>query len=87
MNITVLNDKLEETFITKVTIINPNPEPVPILDKYHCLFHGSSEVSYGRHYFRFPITHIGYKRLVSSLQTDYIGILKVDFGAAGFDEV
>jgi len=86
MNIEVSNDS-EETFITKVTIINPNPDPVSILHKYRCLFRGSPVVTYGRHLFRFPITHMGYKRLVSSLQSDYAGVLKVEFGAAGFDTV
>jgi len=85
--IEIPSDRLEETFITKVTIINPNPASVPIEEKYHCLFRGSSEVSYGRHHFRFPITHMGYKRLVSSLQSDYAGVLKVDFSGSGFDEV
>jgi len=87
MNIEIPDDNLEETFITKVTIINPNPDPVPISDKYHCLFRGSSVVTYGRHLFRFPITHMGYKRLVSSFQSDFRGMLRVDFGAAGFDVV
>jgi len=87
VNIEVPNDNLEETFITKVTIINPHPVPVILPPKYHCLFHGASMVSYGRHLFRFPITHMGYKRLVSSLQSDYAGVLKVEFGSAGFDTV
>jgi len=87
VNVEIPNDNLEETFITKVTIINPCSSPVALSDKYRCLFRGSSEVSYGRHLFRFPITHMGYKRLVSSLQSDYAGVLNVDFGATGFDEV
>lgn len=85
--IEVVDDKLEKTFITKVTIINPNPSPVPIKEKYRCLFKGDSEVSYGRHHFRFPITHMGYKRLVSSFQSDYVGVFLVDFGGSDFDEV
>jgi len=85
VNIELPDDNLEETFITKVTITNPKPDPVPVPSKYHCLFRGSPVVFYGRHLFRFPITHMGYKRLVSSLQSDFAGILKVDFGAAGFD--
>jgi len=85
--IEVINDSLEETFIARVTIVNPNPSPVIIKEKYRCLFRGNSEVSYGRHYFRFPITHMGYKRLVSSFQADYAGVFKVDFGSSGFDEV
>jgi hypothetical protein len=81
------NDTLEETFIAKVTIINPSPTPVAIKEKYRCLFRGDQEVTYGRHQFRFPITNMGYKRLVSSLQGDYAGELKVDFSGSGFDAV
>ena len=87
MDIEVVDESKEETFITKITIINPSPTPVPIPYKYRCLFRGASKVSYGRHLFRFPITHMDYKRLVSSLQSDFMGVLQVDFGASGFDEV
>ena len=83
-----MNETKEETFITNVTIINPRPFPVPIPSKYHCIFKGRDSVSYGRHHFRFPITHMDYKRLVSSLQSDYAGVLRVDFGLCGdTDEV
>ena len=87
MDIEVVDESKEETFITKITIINPSPTPVPIHNKYRCLFRGASEVTYGRHLFRFPITHMDYKRMVSSFQSDYIGKLQVSFGASGFDEV
>ena len=81
------SSRLEETFITKITVINPMVASVPLPKKYHCLFHGAESVRYGKHVFRFPITHLEYKRLVSSLQSDFKKVLQVNFGAAGFEEI
>ena len=87
MDFEVVDESIEETFITRLTVINPKPESVPIPKKYHCIFHGAGSVSYGRHLFRFPITHMGYKRLVSQLQVDFKGRLRVEFGGSDFDNV
>jgi hypothetical protein len=87
MGIQLANEGVEETLITRITIINTKPEAVPLPGKYRCLFHGAASIRYGRHIFRFPIEHLGYKRLVSSFQADFAGKVRVDFGASGFDEV
>ena len=68
-------------------MINPSPDPIPLPYKYRCLFRGAFEMKYGRHLFRFPITHMGYKLLVSRFQSDFAGRVRVDFSSAGFDEV
>ena len=87
MDVQFGDDKKGESLITRVTVINPHPDPVLIPQKYRCLFHGDTEVTYGRHVFRFPIDNLGYKRLVSSFQSDFMKRLVVDFGALGIDEV
>jgi len=87
MDVEVDNGVMEETLITRVTIINPHTNSIPLPKKYRGIFHGADSISYGRHTFRFPITHIGYKRLVSSFQSEFSGKVKVEFGSAGFDEV
>ena len=87
MEVNVKDESVEETFITRVTMVNPNPCSIPLPSKYHCLFHGEDSIRYGRHVFRFPITHMGYKRLVSSFQSDFKGRVTVDFGSSGFEEV
>ena len=80
MSVEVVNRSSEETFMVKVTIINPRPMSVLLPAKYHCLFRGVASLSYGRHIVSFPVTHIGYKRLVSSLQSEFRKTLRVDFG-------
>ena len=87
MSFEIMDESKHETFITRVTVINTSTIPIPLPYKYRCLFHGADSICYGRHVFRFPITHVGYKRLVSSFQADFVGKLRVDFGGAGFDEV
>lgn len=87
MDIQVGDEGVEEVLITRVTVVNPFVEPLPLPGKYRCLFRGDKELSYGRHVFRFPITHTGYKRLVSSFQSDFMGRLRVEFGSAGIHEV
>jgi len=82
-----VSNKKEETLITRVTIINPNTRSLPLPQRYRCLFHGTESIRYGRHIFRFPITHMGYKRLVSAFQSDFMGKVQVSFGSAGFEEV
>jgi hypothetical protein len=81
------NEGVEETLITRVTVINTKPAAIPLPKKYRGLFHGDESIRYGRHIFRFPIEHMGYKRLVSSFQADFAGKVIIDFGASGFDEV
>ena len=87
MGVEIVDESRMETVITRVTVINPSPTPVSLPTKYRGLFHGVSALPYGRHVFRFPITHMGYKRLVSSFQAQFVGRLRVDYGSAGFDEV
>lgn len=87
MDIKVSDESVEETLISRVTIINPSPVPVPLPQQFRCMFHGAKEISYGRHLFRFPITHMGYKKLVSAFQAKFLRKVIVDFGFAGFDEV
>jgi len=87
MGIQFGDEKQVSSLITRVTVINPNPSPVEILPKYYCLFHGKDLVEYGRHVIRFPVSNMGYKRLVSSFQADYAGQIRVDFGAVGIDEI
>ena len=86
MDIQVGNEAIEEIVVTRVTVINPSEGPVKLPQRYRGLFRGAEELGYGRHVFRFPITHIGYKRLVSQLQVEFLGKLKVDFGTSGTDE-
>ena len=81
------NEKLTESLISRITIINPNRDSIPLPQKYRCLFHGESSVKYGRHIFRFPISNMEYKRLVSSFQSEFAGRIRVDFSASGIDEV
>jgi len=87
MDVKVVDESVEETLITRVTIINPCVKSIPLPQKYQCLFHGLDSIRYGRHVFRFPITHMGYKRLVSSFQSDFMGRVVVQFGGADFEEV
>ena len=87
MDIHFDDEKQEEVMITRVCVVNSNTDPIPLPDKYRCMFHGDSCIRYGRHTFRFPITNLGYKRLVSSFQSDFMRKVRVEFGFAGFDEV
>jgi len=87
MGIEVIDDKKREAVITRVMVINHNINPIEIPDRYRCLFHGRSFISYGRHIFRFPITSMDYKRLVSSFQAEFSGKVTVDFGSSGTEEI
>jgi hypothetical protein len=77
----------EESVITRLMVVNPSPRPVPLPSQYRGLFHGASEIKYGRHVFRFPIDNLDAKRLVSRFQSDFQGLVRVDFGVETFDEV
>ena len=87
MHIHFDDETQEEVMITRVCVINPNPDSIPLPERFRSLFHGDSCIKYGRHTFRFPITHMGYKRLVSSFQSDFMKKVRVEFGSAGFEEV
>ena len=87
MGIQVRDESAEETMITRVTVINPREESLPLPQRFRCLFRGAESLKYGRHTFRFPITHMGYKRLVSAFQSKFAGRLRIEFGASGFEEV
>ena len=87
MSIKFTDEALEETLISRVTIINTSLRSVPLPQHYQRLFHGAKAITYGRHVFRFPITHMGYKKLASSFQSKFAGKVKVEFGSAGFEEV
>lgn len=81
------DEKAEDLVISRITVINPDPDPAFIPQKYRSLFHGESFLRYGRHLFRFPITNMGYKRLASSFQSEFMGRLGIDFGACGIEEI
>ena len=87
MNFQFGNERMTETLISRITIINPSSAPVPLPMKYRRLFHGATHIKYGRHIFRFPIDNMNYKRLVTSFQNEFMGRIFVDFGASGIDEV
>jgi len=87
MSIQVGNETVEEMLISRVVVINPKDQSVKLPQKYRGLFRGAEELKYGRHSFRFPIEHMGYKKLVSSFQNDFLGRLIVDFKTSGFDEI
>ncbi|MDR2403191.1 MAG: hypothetical protein LBD78_04100 [Spirochaetaceae bacterium] len=79
-------EKEEEVLITRISIINRNPSPLSVAQKYRCLFHGSGEIKYGRYSFRYPVTHTGYQRLVTAFINDHPN-LRVDVGASGIETV
>ena len=87
MSFELVGDSSEETLITRVSVINPYPVSIPLPYKYRCLFHGADVIRYGRHTFRFPITNMWYKRVISAFQAEFASKVKVDFGSAGFDEI
>jgi hypothetical protein len=84
--IEVGNEKEEEVLITRISIINRNPSPVSVAQRYWCMFHGKGEVKYGRHTFRYPVTSMGYQRLATAFMNDYPG-LTVDAGSSGIETV
>jgi hypothetical protein len=86
MQIVVGSGKMSECVITRVTIINKGGD-VHIPVEYRCMFHGADRVGYGRHVFRFPVTHIGYKRMVSKFQSEFAGRMVVDLSMSAIDEV
>ena len=87
MSIELTDESVEETLVARLVVVNPSTAPVPLPQKYRCLFHGAESISYGRHMFWFPITHLGYKRLVSKFQSDFFGKVKVEFKTSGFDDM
>jgi hypothetical protein len=80
------NEKGEEVLITRISIINRNPAPLSVAQRYQCMFHGEKAISYGRHVFRYPVTHTGYQRLVTAFIGDYPNV-RVDLGSSGIETV
>jgi hypothetical protein len=80
------DEKAEDVLVTRISIINRNPVPVSVAQKYRSLFHGATKIRYGKHTVRYPVTHTGYQRLVTAFINDHPN-LKVDIGASGIETV
>jgi hypothetical protein len=86
MSFSVVDEASEEVLVTRIMIINRHPEPVGVLPKYRCLFHGKEVIPYGKFVVRYPVTNIWYQRLLSSFVRDYPG-LQVFVGASGIERL